>query len=768
MLLNEKNDDERLKLLEQIRKRAEDAELARIEAEEGRLTATLEDAASPFTSFSPDRKAGCTHHTIREQLVLAIKTNRFDDAAAAYDELLLVSPHDHQLQEFKLAIIEGRERIREEAAREEPNLRRSKKDELQRIGQLLQSAEHNYQSERYEEALKELDQVLELDPENADAVSRRVDVEKARLLEARVRQEEEQRRNIEAVKNESPLPLVSNSPAPEISKHRESLLEEEPNRLADQEPQPKPAEPPQLGRWRKLLRWFSYSVLLVLGLTACYVVYEHFREKIFGSRITLLVLPPRSSSVQPSLLDGLTDELVRNVSHLQGVDALSSATSFSFRSLEQASDAGSVGADYVLRWTIEKQSGNYAVQASVIDVKNGQQSGQSFASGLAEINQKSVQWLRSMFVPGTQPSSEKATQASTTPAAFEAYLWGRYVLSRRELSSLDSVASAFEQARKLDREFASTEVGLGWTNLLKFEAAIETSLVGLEQAKSNLLRAVNLGDKTSELYALWGSIEFHHSNYAEASRRFEQALAVSPSNSEAARRLSTVYLRSGKIEESIDIARLAVRTDPHGSMSRRNLAMLLLLGTKSADALREFEAERNVSVTLNRRNSDPYLAALVATNQPERGLDILRERVEHNPRDFIALYELGRMLQFTGKPKANWEQTLQKALNAIDDTLRVQPLFALAYSYRGLVQTRLGFFEEGIKSSSKALALSPNRPLARYQSARVFALQRTKEAEALRELERAVAQRFDLAELLDLDYTALRENPSFASILLAK
>ena len=139
-ILND-NELERKKLFEEIRKRAEEAELARIEAEEFRLNSfDTESANTPSEELRPTVQPG---H---------------------------IFPADLQQQLLEV-VIEGVKPKRP-------------------VEELLEAAHRLYQNEQYIQALSLLDEICDERPDHSAANALRLDVEKAKALADRMKEDE--------------------------------------------------------------------------------------------------------------------------------------------------------------------------------------------------------------------------------------------------------------------------------------------------------------------------------------------------------------------------------------------------------------------------------------------------------------------------------------------------------------------------------------------------------------------------------------------------
>jgi tetratricopeptide (TPR) repeat protein len=754
---------DRNQLLDEIRRRAEQAELARIEVEEAKLgEGYLDDPSSlsptNSSSYQETEESLAEQRVQRPDTLLKVDVKR---ASASHNEFIPLHSTQAGVEELKAHTVDA---THDQSVRKSKPAKQGKAKRKQRIAGLLTSAHENYQRENYERALDELGELLTLDPENTAAAVLNAEVEKAKALSDRLREEEQRRRmeEQEAAKMQfvpPPRKKKEECSAPTVeavSKDREFI------EAKGEERQTAAAERPQ---FKRSFTWLAFAALVLLGAVTSFVVYDSIRNKFFPPQISVLVLPPVTANVDAYVAEGLMDELIVRLSHIGTLRVFAAKTALGLDNGDGVKSAQLLGADLVVQWTVSEAEGTLNVKLSIVDAASSKhnldQSLKLSSSKLAEFSGDVATGIARAIGVDARESNAAFKSSSTNHHAYDRYLLGRYLLNHPQLAPLDSIASVFEQSRQSDPLFPYAEAAMGWTNVLMHEASADTSRVCLNEAAKNLQRAMNLGASSSEVYRLWGVVEYFRSNYRQAVERLEHATMIAPSDAELRRRLALAYLRTGRHDDALDAGRAAVETDPHSHQSRSLLGGLFLLNGESKAALQEFETDFHLQQDSLRFHSDEYLAALVATNHHERALDILKDRTQLNPRDFAALYDLGRMLQLAGKQKSDWEKVLQQSLQLIGDTLKVNPKLALAYSYRGLVQTRLGRFAEGVKSNKQAIEAAPTDIVILYNSARMYALQRNKSSEALNYLAKGIHRRLLLERLLDLDLLSLRNDPEF-------
>jgi DNA-binding winged helix-turn-helix (wHTH) protein/tetratricopeptide (TPR) repeat protein len=209
--------------------------------------------------------------------------------------------------------------------------------------------------------------------------------------------------------------------------------------------------------------------------------------------------------------------------------------------------------------------------------------------------------------PAAQPMTAPAAlplgtlSAHQNPAARDAYLRGRYFLSKREAGKS---AAYFQQALSLDPTYASAYAGL--SDSLESEALLGMARTddAMPRALLAAQRAVALDPQNGEAYAALGSIETTYEwNWAAAEYNLTRAIALSPTYSYAEMRYAVFLAAMNRPNEAIAHMRRALQLDPLSFLMNRHMGSALFFARHYDEALyhlrRAGEMEPQSSVVEN-------------------------------------------------------------------------------------------------------------------------------------------------------------------------
>jgi TolB-like protein len=262
-------------------------------------------------------------------------------------------------------------------------------------------------------------------------------------------------------------------------------------------PSPGPSAKPRL-RWV----WLAAAIAcLAAGLAAA--GWWRFHQ---NAPIPIAVLPLHNLSPDPAndyFADGLTGEIIRNLSIIEGLAVRSQTSSFAFKGKPQnlREAAKQLAADYILEGTVLRASQQLRITAQLVRVRDDfpMWSGR-YDRELTdvfviqdEISRDIVNTLRLKLGGGRR-------RYETSIEAYEAYLKGRQIFyDRRNTQALETAIRYYQQAIQKDPKYAPGYAGLADCYTLWIYSGAPLS------PREAMIKAKDAAQKALELAPAWRS-----------------------------------------------------------------------------------------------------------------------------------------------------------------------------------------------------------------------------------------------------------------------
>ena len=307
----------------------------------------------------------------------------------------------------------------------------------------------------------------------------------------------------------------------------------------------------------------------------------------------IAVLPLRNLDSQPDtdyFGDGLTGELIYNLSRVEGLEVKSRNSSFMLKGQSMsAHEAGArLGVDLVLEGTVLREGGrlrlNVALVRTADDVTLWAQRYDRDLSDVIgvedEISRTIVNELRLRVVGG-------ARKYTTSVAAYDLYLRAESLdnetapnwAPRRELA-----IALLQQAIEKDHEFAPAYAAEADAYAHMRDRGRSAQFTPLMRAAAN--RAIELDPLLPEAYSSIGLAEASALHWGEATAAFRKALALDPNLSRVREDFAMFVLQpQGENAEAVAEFRKALELDPLTESRHTGLAYGLIRTGQNQEAL---------------------------------------------------------------------------------------------------------------------------------------------------------------------------------------
>lgn len=227
------------------------------------------------------------------------------------------------------------------------------------------------------------------------------------------------------------------------------------------------------------------------------------------------------------------------------------------------------GVDGVLEGRIQRDGNRVRVTMQLIRVQDGMQLwADSFDREFTDIftleDSLSEMAAQSIRLQLTGEENRKFTRRSTAnPAAYEAYMKGRYFWNKRTETGLKKGLEYFREAIKLDPGFAEAYVGIADSYATLGLYSVLPPKEAFPAAKSAATRALQMDDTLAAAHATLGFIYFYYEwNPSASADEFQRAVTENPHYAMAHSWYAESLAAKGQYREAIAEAQQALQDDP--------------------------------------------------------------------------------------------------------------------------------------------------------------------------------------------------------------
>jgi TolB-like protein/DNA-binding winged helix-turn-helix (wHTH) protein/Flp pilus assembly protein TadD len=471
-------------------------------------------------------------------------------------------------------------------------------------------------------------------------------------------------------------------------------------------------------------RLWMLVVLPILGvLAAAAIARQHFRvarNRVDATSLkntSIAVLPFADMSAakdQEYFSDGLAEQLINDLAKISGLKVVGRSSAFQFKGRnEDVREVGrKLGVANVLEGSVRRDGNHVRITAELIKADDGFQLwSQTYDREIKDIfgveddiAQAATEALQLKLLGGNgRPVASNLR--STNPEAYQAYLQAQYFSGRGQSKKELGKALAYtDQAIKLDEKFASAWALRSSVQNEMAEYGLIDPTEGYRMARDNAERAIALDPALASAYLALANTQIDYDwDWDAANISLTKAASLEPGNVEVFRLRSHLSRILGNLDQATRLYEQAVALDPLRPNSYSGLEYLLYVGGRYEDA----QAALQKALDLNPQATYVHLTmgeALIVEGKPQQALaEIEKEPIEWGKLtgQALAYHALGR------------EQDSNAALASLIEKYGPAGAFQIGqvYAYRGEADRSFEWLERAYKQRDPGLPEIKTDPL---------------------------------------------------------
>jgi serine/threonine-protein kinase len=451
---------------------------------------------------------------------------------------------------------------------------------------------------------------------------------------------------------------------------------------------------------------------------------------------SIAVLPLENLSHDPDnvyFTEGMQDEILARLSKIADLKVISRTSTQKYKSAPDnlREIAKQLGVGNVLEGSVQRSGDAVRVNVQLINALNDAHLwGDVYQRKLTDIFAVESDIAKTIAdtLQAKLTGAEKqliAAQPTTDLTAYELYLKGRSLWSKRGGENLRQAIGFYEQAIARDPKYALAYSGLAEAYAILPAYTTTAPQDAYPTAKAAALKALQLDEKLAEAHTALGSLLCNGDlDMAGSISEFQRAIALNPNYATAHHWYGNgPLLALGRFDEAIAESKRAIELDPLSPIINADLGQNLYVARRYDQAIAQ-----------------------------------LRKTLEIDPTFYYAHYNLGMALQRKGDlPAAIAEYTKAQQLS---DDLFVQVLLAAA-------KAQSGDKDAAIQMLAELEELSQHRYVPEYPRTLLY-LSLGNRDEAIRRLEQAIADHESLTITMikaDPKLDPLRGDPRFEALV---
>lgn len=309
---------------------------------------------------------------------------------------------------------------------------------------------------------------------------------------------------------------------------------------------------------------------------------------VLPEKPSVAVLPFVNMSGDPGqdyFCDGITEDIITNLSRFRSLFVIARQSSFTFRGLstDLRQVGWELGVEHIVEGSVQRSGSRARVTAQLIDAESGNHLwAERYDRELEDIFAVQDEVTGSIVSHVTKRIDDQRLDLAGRrhPESLQAYdywLQARQHLAARTLTGIAEGRRLLEQALELDPRFARAYADLsqGYIHEAHYVAGGTATRDKLEQAFRTARAAVTLDDADSQTLVRMGCAYMFRREFQPASTHFDIAAKLNPSDADALMVGALGHSYIGKSASGIELVNRAIRLNPYPPEWYRLLLMTI-------------------------------------------------------------------------------------------------------------------------------------------------------------------------------------------------
>lgn len=293
----------------------------------------------------------------------------------------------------------------------------------------------------------------------------------------------------------------------------------------------------------------------------------------------------------------MTDELITDLAKIHGLRVISRTSVMRYKKtvLPLPQIGRELNVDAIVEGTMLRSNNRLRLRVQLIDARTDSH----IWAEVYDENERDSLTLQNQVAAAiaehidTQAAGQQVASLQSSPTepnfeAYSAYLRGRYEWNKRTPDSLRKSIQYFEEAIRLDPNYALAHEGLAETYSVLTDYDVLTPKESYTRARTEALHALDLDGTIGQAHATLASVKEELDwDWQGADQEFRRSVELSPNYATAHQWYGEYLLRVGRLEEGVAEMREAQRLDPASPLMNAELGGALYWARHYDEAIQQ-------------------------------------------------------------------------------------------------------------------------------------------------------------------------------------
>jgi adenylate cyclase len=337
------------------------------------------------------------------------------------------------------------------------------------------------------------------------------------------------------------------------------------------------------------------------------LLQEQFKK---SSAKSIVVLPFENMSPekdQDYFCDGITEEIINTLAHIDSLKVIARTTSFSFKGkyADVRNIGKELGVETILEGSLRKSGDRLRITAQLIRVSDGSHIwSEKYDREMKDVfeiqDELSLAIVEELKIQLFEEEKIQLLKSNTQNLnAYNYYLKGRYYWNNsRTKEGIEKTIRYYEQAIDADPEYTLAYAGLAIAHSVSADWGFMKSKKALPKIKEFQSRALELDNSLAEIHSsLMYSYTFIEWKWEKAKEEYKKSIELNPNSPEVHHIYALFQMCLGNFDKAIQHNNIARELDPLSLIFNFASGLILYTARQYDEAISQFR--KTLSININ-------------------------------------------------------------------------------------------------------------------------------------------------------------------------
>jgi len=347
-------------------------------------------------------------------------------------------------------------------------------------------------------------------------------------------------------------------------------------------------QPPNLVAllWQYLGRYGFVGIVAVgLSMLIFYLQYPSEPEKkpyTDGQIHSIAVLPLETFSKNQELeffADGLTEELIHQLTRLPDLSVVSRNATFAFKNqnIDPREIAKQLNVTHIIEGSVRQSDDKIRITLQLIRAEDGYHQWSKVFESKQSVNMEVQEEIGSSIAALISPTFDQRNfnimrNHPKSNAAYAHFLRAAVLMGKDEPKLLNEAKKELKSALALAPDYVLAHAAMARASLLQHQFAKLPLTIAGPEARQHIETALKIEHSSAEAYSALGLYYTYHGNFTEAEKAYRKALSINPALVSAQHNLGFSYWMQNQFVLASQHFESALALNPLSPMSNFALA----------------------------------------------------------------------------------------------------------------------------------------------------------------------------------------------------